>query len=655
MSSSSSRSPKRSLKSIFLVWFVMFSVIPLAFLTGIFLSRYSEAINQELQERLRGNVREILVIFNEYESYLNKRGQFFSNDTSLVYYMSTGAASEAARILKQGMRNPLPQQISLFAQDGRHLATVYRDSRNRLQSRLRLEIGLADEFLKKLADKTQMATISFVRPDKFGRLQMILITKALTKSGRVAGFIEQLINIDVKFLQNLQKRLTLEFVLFDGEGNIIVSNNPDFELYPKDYFVDRVSLEKDTFFELNIREVPFGFIMSPMKWGEQRFMVGVGASKERAEKTIREVNYAIMAVFLALIILLIVSSVITARVVLRPLYMLLEATQQMDQGSENVEIPVTSETELGLLTESFNEMSRRVSSARSELEMKIKEVEEAYEELKDTQSKLVHSAKMASLGQLVAGVAHELNNPIGFIFSNMSHLKDYSERLMHIIETAEKSPKNLEKIKKESDYEYIMEDLPRLIKSCEDGARRTRDIVLGLRNFSRLEEATLKKVDLNEALDNTLNLLRGELKNRIEVEKTYAKIPKVMCYASQLNQVFMNILSNAAQAIDGKGKITISTSSEKSSNKEEWAIVKIKDSGKGISQDKVDKIFDPFFTTKGVGQGTGLGLSITYGIVEKHDGEIIVSSELGVGTEFTLRLPVKGPVTPESKASPSAH
>ena len=633
----------------------MFSVIPLAFLTGIFLSRYSEAINQELQERLRGNVREILVIFNEYESYLNKRGQFFSNDTSLVYYMSTGAASEAARILKQGMRNPLPQQISLFAQDGRHLATVYRDSRNRLQSRLRLEIGLADEFLKKLADKTQMATISFVRPDKFGRLQMILITKALTKSGRVAGFIEQLINIDVKFLQNLQKRLTLEFVLFDGEGNIIVSNNPDFELYPKDYFVDRVSLEKDTFFELNIREVPFGFIMSPMKWGEQRFMVGVGASKERAEKTIREVNYAIMAVFLALIILLIVSSVITARVVLRPLYMLLEATQQMDQGSENVEIPVTSETELGLLTESFNEMSRRVSSARSELEMKIKEVEEAYEELKDTQSKLVHSAKMASLGQLVAGVAHELNNPIGFIFSNMSHLKDYSERLMHIIETAEKSPKNLEKIKKESDYEYIMEDLPRLIKSCEDGARRTRDIVLGLRNFSRLEEATLKKVDLNEALDNTLNLLRGELKNRIEVEKTYAKIPKVMCYASQLNQVFMNILSNAAQAIDGKGKITISTSSEKSSNKEEWAIVKIKDSGKGISQDKVDKIFDPFFTTKGVGQGTGLGLSITYGIVEKHDGEIIVSSELGVGTEFTLRLPVKGPVTPESKASPSAH
>ncbi len=643
MESFDSRKPKRSLKSIFLLWFVLFSVIPLAFLTGIFLSRYSEAINDELKERLRGNIRELSAIFKEYENYLNKRGQFFANDTSLVYFMSTGDAKNSANTLKKGMRNPLPQQVSIFGRDGRHFATVFRDSKNRLQSSLRLEIALSDEIIQGLETKTQMSTISFLREEAFGRIQMIVITKALSKSGRIAGYIEQLINIDKVFLENLQKRLNLEFLLFDDKGKIIVSNNQDFELSPNDYFVERgISTDLDTFFELTLRDVPYGFITSPISWGQSRFLIGVGASKERAEKTIRDVNYAIIGVFFALIVLLIFTSFLTARVVLRPLYLLLEATQRMYQGNENIEIPITSETELGLLTESFNEMSRRVSSARSELENKVKEVEEAYDELKDTQSKLVHTAKMASLGQLVAGVAHELNNPIGFIFSNMSHLKDYSERLIKLIDAAENNPDQLEKIKEEEDYKYIVEDLPRLIKSCEDGARRTRDIVVGLRNFSRLEEAKLKKIDINEALENTLSLLRGETKNRIEVVKDYGELPQVLCYASQLNQVFMNILSNAAQAIEAKGKISIKTSVLDKKAKDK-VVIEVGDSGKGISKDKLNQIFDPFFTTKGVGKGTGLGLSISYGIVEKHKGEIQVESEEGKGTKFTIVLPVEGP------------
>ncbi|RYZ80854.1 MAG: two-component sensor histidine kinase, partial [Proteobacteria bacterium] len=274
----------------------------------------------------------------------------------------------------------------------------------------------------------------------------------------------------------------------------------------------------------------------------------------------------------------------------------------------------------------------------------IFELEGANQELKDTQAKLVHSAKMISLGQLVAGVAHELNNPIGFIYSNMAHLRDYSEKLIKLVEVAEKSPMKLPQLKDDFEYDYIVKDMPKLITSCEDGARRTKDIVLGLRNFSRLEEAKLKEIDVHDALDTTLNLLAGETKNRVEIHKLYEPVPRISCYASQINQVFMNILSNALQAIDGTGQIWISTQAIRDpSDKHGKVQVSIQDSGKGMKADVLEKIFDPFFTTKGVGQGTGLGLSISYGIIQSHGGEITVRSEVGVGTEFMILIPVYPP------------
>jgi two-component system NtrC family sensor kinase len=252
---------------------------------------------------------------------------------------------------------------------------------------------------------------------------------------------------------------------------------------------------------------------------------------------------------------------------------------------------------------------------------------------------------MVSLGQLVAGVAHELNNPIGFIYSNMTHLKDYSERLIALAEIAEKEPHRIHQAKEDFEYDYIVKDLPKLIASCEDGARRTRDIVLGLRNFSRLEEAKLTEIDLRTSLETTLNLLQGEIKNRIRVHKAYEPVPTIHCYASQINQVFMNILSNAVQAIEGEGEIWISTVTVKDpKTKGNGKVqVSIQDTGKGMKPETLEKIFDPFFTTKGIGQGTGLGLSISYGIIHNHGGEIQVRSEVGVGTEFVIVLPVRPP------------
>jgi two-component system NtrC family sensor kinase len=289
-------------------------------------------------------------------------------------------------------------------------------------------------------------------------------------------------------------------------------------------------------------------------------------------------------------------------------------------------------------------MSMKVFKARNDLKNKIKELEKANTNLKEAQTQLVQSAKMTSLGQLVAGVAHELNNPIGFIYSNTSHLRDYSEKLFKIIEEIEKNPNKSNEIKDQHDFNYIQEDLPRLIKSCQDGAQRTRDIVLGLRNFSRLEESQLKEIDINEAIDMTLELLKGETKNRITIHRQYESIPFVHCYASQINQVIMNIVTNATHAITGNGNIWISTQVIKAATDSVGKVqISIQDSGVGMDSEVVDKIFEPFFTTKDVGQGTGLGLSISYGIVQNHGGDIKVQSKKDVGTEFVITIPIRQP------------
>jgi two-component system NtrC family sensor kinase len=381
-------------------------------------------------------------------------------------------------------------------------------------------------------------------------------------------------------------------------------------LYRPDFFKKQIENNDMSFFDLSLRGDPFGFIMYPIKWGSTDFYLALGASKSEAKAVLQNVNYAFYTVVGAVILLLIVVILFASRAFVKPLNDLVEATQNLQFSDQPIEIPNHSDTEIGLLTDSFNQMTRNISKAQRELQNKLGELEASNKELVDAQSKLVHSSKMISLGQLVAGVAHELNNPIGFIYSNMSHLRDYADRLIRLAEAAESNPGAVAQMKQDLDLDYIKKDLPKLIASCEDGARRTRDIVLGLRNFSRLEEAKLKAIDLHEAIDNTLNLLAGELKNRVQVHKHYDReLPLVTCYASQINQVLMNLLSNACQAIDGNGNIWITTKTFDSKGRQ-MVSISIQDSGTGINPENIEKIFDPFFSTKGVGQGTGLGLSI---------------------------------------------
>ena len=267
-----------------------------------------------------------------------------------------------------------------------------------------------------------------------------------------------------------------------------------------------------------------------------------------------------------------------------------------------------------------------------------------YEELKATQSQLVQSEKMASLGQLTAGIAHEINNPINFVSAGIESLKNnYSEIKSLLGEYMELKPGEdnneklaaIEKHKKEIEIDILLHEIEELYRSIKNGASRTTEIVKNLRNFTRLDENEFKLSNLEEGLDSTLVILNSQLKDRIEVIKDYGHLPLVNCFPGQINQVFINILNNAAQAIDGPGQIWIKTFVENG-----FAEIRIKDSGTGMSEETKNKIFDPFFTTKDVGIGTGLGLSISYGIIEKHHGTISVESAPGEGTQFTIKIPL---------------
>lgn len=261
--------------------------------------------------------------------------------------------------------------------------------------------------------------------------------------------------------------------------------------------------------------------------------------------------------------------------------------------------------------------------------------------LRETQSQLLTAEKMASLGVLTAGVAHEINNPVNFIYTGINSLaKEYNEliivvnQIVTLAGQCERLKDEIQELKQLADFDEIVEIIPQTIEDIKVGAQRTADIVKGLRNFSRIDRDNMQLANVHEGIDAALLLLRNKFKNHIRVIKDYGSLPNVLCYPGKLNQAFLNIISNAIDAIPEKGEIIIKTSIDQ--NKIQ---IVIHDNGKGISPEIKDKIFDPFFTTKTVGQGVGLGLSITYSIIQEHNGSIDVKSDQKHGTEFTILLP----------------
>lgn len=640
----------RSLKTQLAIYF-----IPVALLPAVVISFYAmNALEQSNQETLiKRSVSEREALLQEIEK---KEKDFleqirsFAKSEKLLNSLSQNNLSQTNQLLnsfRSGVR------LRVYDQEGKFTTKRTRGVVDR-------QIPyISKEGLKKLRNSAE--TIErYVSTEEQG---LVTVARVLLKDrDRVYGIVESEMTFGPTDFNEFKYRRECDVLFINREfismaGSLALSRDDLSGITKKVFRIPEdggwSGSKSPTFLKLGesryavfLYDMP-GVFGKTKRWG----YIGVLLSMNSVDFITQRLKANLIYVTLFIILAFAIWIFVFSNRIVEPVEKLVLAMKRIKSGRVE-EIPtLESPYEIQYLIQAFNDMGRSVVSAKRALEQKVEELKRANQEIKNAQSQLVHSAKMISLGQIVAGVAHELNNPIGSIHSNMQSLDSYIVKIRTLVDEYHKMRSKLdeserrewERLEKELDIEFILNDIGDLTKSCIDGARRTRDIVSGLKTFSRMDTGGFRRENLHEGIFSTLKLLEPEFKNRIKVHRELGVLPEIECNLQQLNQVFVNLLSNAAHAIKGKGEVWIRTRQEG-----ETVVIDIEDNGEGIPSDNLSKIFDPFFTTKKVGEGTGLGLSIAYGLIQKHNGNIVVRSTVGKGTLFSVSLPI---VQTLSKAS----
>jgi signal transduction histidine kinase len=419
-----------------------------------------------------------------------------------------------------------------------------------------------------------------------------------------------------------------------------------------------------------LRGVDLTVVDRPIKAGLDVFDVQLPILKNLIEVRIKNLEQQVMIYIAGTILVLIFVSYLLGGFyssVIDTVHTLEGVATQLNEGKITEVVEVETRDELGRVGRSFNQIALSLLSRNKELEENRIQIESTNRALRETQTALVQGEKMASLGQMVAGLAHEINTPLGYVknniemmIGNQQTINDAVEQYRKLLDMLvngvedglEQTVTDLANLSTELEKNTVLEDSKTMLSQALVGTERIQELIKNLREFSRLDEADLAKIDLNSALDATLVIANNVIKNKAVVKKDYQPNLMAECYPAQYNQVILNLMTNAAQAIEGQGTITIRTYKEPGNP--DMAVVKISDTGKGIARENLSKIFEPFFTTKKIGEGTGLGLSISYKIIEKHGGSIKVESEVGRGTDFFVRIPVMQPRVGKKEAAPSA-
>lgn len=494
---------------------------------------------------------------------------------------------------------------------------------------------------------------------------------ATTTKDAVLSF--DLASLDV-FVEEILKNNGVLYVRIFDNNNTVLSQGGDAKQLAKPFIEDKRYQDITD----NVYDIDTQIILEEENYGH----IEIGFSIEKINNTLAEAKRLAISIALLEMILVALFSFMLGIYLTKQLKILRNSARIIAAGDLDHQIHIETHDEIAEVADSFNKMitslkranqknreyqeellllnkslEDRVERRTHKISEQKKKLENAYEELKYTQKQLVQSEKMASIGQLAAGVAHEINNPVAFVKSNINSLKQYVNAYQNIIKQQKNIIDSLDQSKNtalndainkldelwnENDIDFINDDIQTLLDESSDGASRVQEIVSGLKSYSRISDDVYQECDINQCLESTLKILNNELKYNCEVIKKFNPVPLIKINQGKITQVFTNLIVNALQAMKENGQLIIETRLDKDNTK---ILIRFSDNGKGIAEEHLLRLFDPFFTTKSVGEGTGLGLSISQGIIEEHGGTIEVDSTLDIGTTFIIYLPLINPQT----------